>query len=153
MGNFAIKIKDEKIRECYGMTCCIGEIQIGKFKEEFEMSLEGLTIDDYKKQWKAGLQRIQTHTTSCLVSEFENSGKYPRVIMWVLYKEGEKIYIRNIFLCDKRFLKMLKKQPFTLENCYEFITPREPSLGAMPVSEWVTDLASINEFLVKNEQP
>ena len=132
------------------MPCCIGEIQIGKFKEEFEIPLKNLTIEDYRKQWQAGLERIQSRNESCLVTELENSKKYPRVIMWVLYKEGDKVYIRNQFLFDKRFMQMQKKHPFTFENCYDFIPPRNPVEGISQeekVSEWITDLDAIHDFL------
>ena len=150
---FSIKIIDEKIRECCGMPCCIGEIQIGEFKEDFEMPLEYWTIEDYKKQWKDGIERLNKNERSCLVAEVQDPEKAPWASLWVLYKEGDTVHVQNHVLRDKRFMKLIKKQPFTLETCYNLITPREViSAGTgMEISEWITDLGSINEFLAKNE--
>ena len=141
MKKFAIKIIDEKVRESYDMPCCIGEIQIDDYKETFEMPLEYWTMDDYKRQWKEGIERLKEYDRSCLVAELQDPEKAPRAILWVLYKEGDIVYIRNNLLYSKRFIKMLKKQPFTLETCYNFTHAREISDTDMPVSEWKIPLS------------
>ena len=120
---FAIKVIDPMVRECYQMPCCIGEIQIGEFKETFEMPLE-YWGEDYEKQWKEGLERLKAHNQSCLVVEVQDPKKAPRASVWALYKDGETVHIQNKLLFSKRFADMLKKEPFTLETCYNFINPR-----------------------------
>ena len=140
MGIFSIHIYDPVVRISYDMPCCIGEIQIGDFKETFEMPLEYWTIEDYQKQWRAGIERIKTHDNSCLVTELQDPNKAPRAIIWELYKEGDKVYIQNRLLYGRLFHKLLKKRPFTVETCYDFISPRETESDGDPISEWVIDL-------------
>ncbi len=143
MSNFLIHVLDSNVITSYGMPCCIGEIQIGKFKEAFEMPLEYWTIADYQKQWKAGIERIKTYNQSYLVAELQDPNQAPRAVLWVFYKEGDKIYIQNHMLFRKRFINLLKKRPFTAETCYEFISPRETMSGEDPISEWVIDLINL----------
>ena len=143
MSNLKIHVLDPVVRVSYDMPCCIGEIQIGDFKETFEMLLVGWAIADYQKQWQAGTDRIKTHNQSCLVAELHDLNKVPMAIIWELYKEGDKIYIQNRLLYGKWFHKLLKKRPFTVETCYEFISPRETMSGEDPISEWVIDLKDL----------
>lgn len=139
-----IKIIDKNIAESYGIPCCIGEITIGDFKETFEMPLEFWTMDDYQTQWKNGIAHIKTHEQSCLVAEIQDPQKNPRASLWVLYKDNNTVHIQNHLLFGKRFAKMLKQQPFILENCYTFITPRETSSNeGIEISEWNINLDEI----------
>ena len=146
MKKFVIKIIDENVRESDGMPCCVGEIQIGDFKETFQMPLEYWTLDDYREQWANGLERIKVNNQSCLVAEIQDPEKAPWVNLWVLYRDNSKIYIQNHTLFGKPFAKLLKDRPFTLETCYDFIIPREPladEKNVNEVSEWEIDLESI----------
>lgn len=146
MENFSIKVIDPAIRKWEGDTFCFGQIQIGNFEERFEMLLGYWTIDDYKKQWKLGLERILNHNESCLVAEIQDPQKAPWLVTWVLYRDGNTIYIQNHTLVKKSDIKALKQKSFTFDNYYEYINPRGRS---EEVSEWVTDLDSIKKFLAK----
>lgn len=150
MKTFAIKIIDTTIRESYNMPCCIGEITIGDFQEAFEMPLVYWTMQDYEKQWQEGIERIKTHGQSCLVFEMQDPTKSPWANTWVLYKEGNVIHIQNNLLQGKRFSKMLKKEPYTMETCYNFIIPRETicSDTGMKISEWDVDLEEVVKYKV-----
>lgn len=145
MSNFKIHILDPVIRISYDMPCCIGEIQIGKFKETFEMPLVTWTMEDYQKQWQAGIDRIRKYDRSCLVSELHDLNKVPMAIIWELYKEGDKIYIQNRLLYGRWFRKGLKKRPFTAETCYEFVLPRETMSGDDPISEWAINVSDLGD--------
>ena len=139
MSSLMIHVLDPNIITSYDMPCCIGEIQIGDFKETFEMPLVYWKIEDYQKQWQEGIERIKTHDQSCLVAELQDPNQEPRAILWVLYKEGDKVYIRNRLLHGKLFSDMLKNEVFTVDTCYDFIKPRVVTPGST-VSEWVIDL-------------
>ena len=114
------KIVDKNIFEFCGMQCCQGEIQIKKFKETFNMPLYFWNMEDYQKQWEEGIERLKTHERSCLVVAMQDPNTAPWANLWVLYKEGDKVYIHNNLLFGERFTKMLKKQPFNLKTCYDF---------------------------------
>ena len=143
MTAFSIKIVDENIVESYEIPCCVGEIQIGEFKETFEMPLEYWTMEGNQLQWRAGLERIKTYDKSCLVAEIQDPKKAPHVNLWVLYRDtlANKIYIQNHLFFGKRFTKVLKGQSFNLDTCYSFIIPRKTeSGGEFKVSEWEVEL-------------
>ena len=141
---FAIKIIDTSIRKRDGFPYCIGEIQIGDFKETFEMPLGYWTMQDYEKQWKQGIERIKNHDKSCLITELQDPTKDPWANTWVLYKDGHTVHIQNNLLMGKRFSKLLKKEPYTIETCYNFIIPRETkSDDGMQISEWDINLEDI----------
>jgi len=139
MKNFAIRVLDNNIIESYDMPCCIGEIQIGDFKETFEMPLEYWDIQTYRRQWDEGLARIRTHDSTCLVAEIQDPTKMPRVSLWVLYKDipANVVYIQNRLLFGSMFTKILKHQPFTIDTCYNFIKDRKTvSVDGAKISEW-----------------
>lgn len=77
MNEFSIKILPNSIIQSSDYDICIREIQIGDFKETFEMPLEYWTIYDYEKQWQEGIERIRTHDQSCLVYEIQDPAKAP----------------------------------------------------------------------------
>lgn len=150
MKNFLIHVLDENTFESYGLECCTGEIAIGDYKETFEMPLEYWTIDDYKKQWKDGIERLKTYNRTCLVAEVQDPLRAPRAVLWVLYREGNKVYLRNNLLFGERFEKMLKKQPFNLETCYNFTLPRSLSTDKeYPISEWTLELKDFFDQIIR----
>lgn len=137
MKKFLIHVIDRTIFESYGLPCCTGEIQIGNFKETFEMPLDFWTIEDYEKQWDEGIERLKTYDRSCLVAEVQDPIKRPRASLWVLYREEDEVYIQNNLLFGKRFAKMLAKKTFNIQTCYDFTIPRSVSKDEeYPVSEW-----------------
>ena len=101
-------------------------------------------ISDYEKQWKAGLERIKTHDASVLITAMNDLNKRAQVNWWVLYKEGDKIYIQEQMLIDEVFEKELHQQPFNKETCYNFIDPRETvTEEGHKISDWVIDLSDL----------
>lgn len=59
------------------------------------MPLNWWTIKEYEKQWKEGLERIKSHDKSCLVVSIYDPIQEPQVEWWILYKEGNKIFVQN----------------------------------------------------------
>jgi hypothetical protein len=110
---FSIKILDPKVLFIDNIPCCIGEINIGKFQETFEMPLEYWTIKDYEKQWADGIERIKKNTQSCLIAAIQDPKKSPLVNLWTMYKINNKIFIQNHLFFVKDLLKCLKTKCLT----------------------------------------
>lgn len=149
MNNFSIKIIDPQIRKYY-RTYCIGEIQVADLQETFEMPLKYWSQNDYKQQWKNAIKRIVTHEQSCFVIELELTKTAPRANLWILYKDGDIVHMQNKILFGLRFINMLKKEPFTMETCYNFIRPRRTKTDdGMKISEWNIELEAILQCKVE----
>ncbi|MBS1987325.1 hypothetical protein JST99_05335 [Candidatus Dependentiae bacterium] len=156
MNTFAIRILPNSFRKCWcEPDCmndvCIGKITIGDFQETFRMQLEYWTVKDYEKQWQEGIERIKTHDQSCLVFQMQDPNRAPWANSWILYKDGDIVHIQNTLLHGKRFSKMLKKESFTIQSCYSFITPRQTvdEEGGMKISEWDIPLVDVLRYKVQ----
>src|SRR3990167_9946853 len=124
---FSIEVISEKPKEYSGLLVHTGEITMGDYKETFVMPLNSWTIGDYKQQWKEGLARIKTHDKSCLVNFVQNMHANPMVVMWVLFKVKDIVYIGQRLLnrqIAKEFNYKIKLTNFNKENCYQFIHDR-----------------------------
>ncbi|MBA3537477.1 hypothetical protein H0X48_05775 [Candidatus Dependentiae bacterium] len=120
------------------VPCARGKITIGDFDERFNIALEDWSIDDYKRQWQEGLERIKTHGKSCLVSYVQDPSKSPFINWWPMYKIDNKIYVQNHILFAHIYRKRIGSKEFTPDTCYDFIPNRRNSKEK--VSEWVVDL-------------
>lgn len=142
MKNILVEVISKKPRMLKGIPRVIGKITINDFWETFEMLLDWWSQADYERQWREGLERIKTHDTSCLVTRIQDPNKGPFIDWWLLYKEGNKIFIRNYILFREYYDERIGDKPFTVENCYDFIWPRGSRLleDGEEMSEWVVDV-------------
>lgn len=146
---FGIKIKENKKRKP-----CLGEIKINNFKESFIMSLNDWTMEDYKKQWQAGIDRLKHANSSTLIANAQGLKHlsfekeiFPLIEWWILYKVDNKVYIQNKLMCDVIYKKIVGKKPFNAQTCYQFITPRNTHTSeGYEIDEWVMDLDDILAF-------
>ena len=115
----------------------IAKIVIGDFSETIHIPLNYWSLDEYKKQWEEGLERIKTHNTSCLIAEIQDPKIDPFLNWWALYKVGDTIYIHNHMFVDFTYREQFGDTTITRETCYDFIPPRitEFEDGGKP-SEW-----------------
>ncbi len=149
--NFNIEVISKKAETIYRRKYYRGRITVGDFTETFIMSYDNWSIDEYKQQWKEGIERIKTHDSSCLVVCFEGTLKSPRIVLWTLYKEESVIYIHNQYLFYEIFQERSKGlPPFDANSCYLYIIlPRETTTeDGDKISEWSVDLQDILEFRV-----
>lgn len=138
MENLAIKMTSSHEEVIWGLRSYLGKIIIGDFEETIYVPVEFWSIDDYRKQWIEGIERIKTHSKSCLVATIQGNKKKPDLInWWLLYKKENKIFIHNQLLIEKSLNKTLNKGLFTTESCYDYI-PRKST--SKKISEWVIDL-------------
>lgn len=136
-------------QEIWNMPALEGGITIGDFQERFISSLIGdWTESDYLKQWGDGLERLKKHNESCLVASVQKASLRPKVLglvnLWALYKQGDIIYVQNMFLCGKVYDMYIGNGEFTPGNCYKYIpTRRTHATNGMKVSEWHTDFQDV----------
>ncbi|MBA3537475.1 hypothetical protein H0X48_05785 [Candidatus Dependentiae bacterium] len=141
MNKIYIEVIREEIVVFEGVPCARGKITIGDFDERFGIALEYWTLEDYKRQWRDGLERINTHDKSCFVTYVQDPEKSPFLNWWNLYKVGNKIIIRNQILFAHLYSNKIGDKRFTPNNCYDFLDERimpEPD-EPMP-AEWIIDL-------------
>ena len=147
MNKFSIEVISKNPKKINGLLSSAGRITIGDFTETFIMSLDSWTIEDYRQQWKEAIERIKTHDASCLVTTAQNISTYPFIMLWLLYKVENKIFLQNQ-LINTEILEELnlpfKLSEFNIKNCYNLITPREIlSEDGETYSEWSVMLDEI----------
>src|SRR3989344_8136127 len=98
-----IKITDNKPKIIDKQPCYLGKIIIKDFWEILEIPVDYWTLDDYKRQWKEGIERLKTHDRSCLVASVQDPTKAPLINWWPLYKVDTSIYIYNHLLIGKSY--------------------------------------------------
>lgn len=148
MKNFNIEVISDKPKRIDNELVYIGKITIGDFQEKFHMPLDSWTIDEYKQQWKEGLERIKTHDSSCLIVTMSKQKTDPFILIWVLYKVNNNIFIQNQLLVNE-ILKEISTDlpPYDEKTCYQYITPRETiSEDGDKISEWQIDITDIPEL-------
>lgn len=141
MKNFNINILNPEQKELRPAHFALGEITINDFQEQFDMPLEYWSIKDYLHQWEEGLKRLDTHNESCLITRIYHPKKDPMLEWWLLYKENGKNFIRNQVLFVPIYKKVIGKNLFTPETCYNFIQQKSPKINenGQEISEWVVD--------------
>ena len=125
-----IEIVNNKPKKIDGLLRCKGKITIGKFSEGFYMRLNSWDIEQYKSQWREGLERIKTHKSSCLIADistWENNGIGMQI--YYLYKVDNKILVQYQMYAPSIFEDLLKDplpfDPFNNEKRYINIPPIE----------------------------
>lgn len=107
------------------------------FSESNQLALGFWTIAMYEQQWREGLERIQTHDTSCLIVSIQDPEEFPFINSWILHKIGRKIHIQNRLFFDKTYQAVIGNKLIVPSHCYDIlIQPREIT----DVSEWVVAL-------------
>jgi hypothetical protein len=126
MKNISIEIieklpHDSKFADQYR---CI--LNIANKKVKFFPPVNIWSIDEYKKQWQEGLQKILIENTSCIVTDVADIGEFPTIMMWDLFKEGDTVYCQGKCLHRTSIPISFYEISFTVENCYKFIGKRRP---------------------------
>lgn len=127
-----------------------GQINIGDYKETLCIDVDYWALEDYKQQWKEGLERIKTYDASMLVVSVRNPQRDPNLPSpsferWALYKIDRKIFVRPGILFNPFLDTLPYKGPFTLETWPHFITSRSNNSKA---DEWSIDIADLEESSV-----
>ena len=86
MKEFNIEVISARPQKIDGLLSCWGRIIIGDFSEQFLMSLGSWNMEEYKQQWREGIERIKTYPISCLITSVTKLTTNPRMNFWSLYK-------------------------------------------------------------------
>ncbi len=143
MNEFAINLTG-KFKVADDEKMAIGKILIGEFYENFHASLSYWDSDKYEFQWKQALTRIiEGASTTALITSMYDPQLANFIFWWVLYRDGEDIYIQN------HVLFMDDIDGSFEEGCvYDYIPQREiVNEDGDRISEWVTELKAIKSFL------
>jgi len=157
MKQFQIQVISKKPKKMYGLLSHTGEITIGDYKETFVMPLNSWTLEEYKQQWKEGVDRLKTHNESCLVNLIQNMNANPMVEMWTLHKVNNTVYIQqqllNRMIAEELNIP-IKISEFNSKTCYKFINHRIANEKGHGVNEDGEELSewnvNINDIL-KNQ--
>lgn len=141
LNKLKIEVIDRNPERVNTLACCRGRITIGNFKEEFNIPVDWWSLERYERQWKEAIERIKTKKQSCLVASYDKFKGQPSIILWVLYKRDNKIFIQNHYLLGKTYKKRVGKKQFTIQTCYRYVPPRKikSALDGYKISEWVID--------------
>ena len=117
----AIKILNDKPLFIGTEKYVEARIMIGEHEEDIEISLNNWGINDYKRQWQEGIERIKTHDTSCIIIAVEDE-KYAQLINWfLLYKKDKRISVQHHLFVGESYEEYIGDDVITPENCYDFI--------------------------------
>lgn len=121
-------------------TIAKGYIKLDSYRQVIKPNYGWWTLDDYKRQWKEGLERIKTKNRSCLVTNFGYLNGKPTVTWWLLYKIDNNIHAQERFSFERK--KPIDHE-FTPENCYEFIPPRRVNDDGQRKLEYIIPINKI----------
>jgi len=134
-----------------GDKAVYGEITIGDFNERFSASMTYWTREDYLQQWMKSIGTVVGtigNTKGALVTNMYDPAHANFISCWPLYKEGEKVYIRNQLL----FLNELP-HPFLIEDIAKYIGNRvQTTDDGNLISEWETTPNDLKSCLKHLEQ-
>ena len=127
-----------------------GRITLGDYWESFVSPLDFWTRADYEAQWQQGVElALHSGRPSCLIVSIERPSESELVRWWLLYPEGERVYVQEHLL----ILPDLSIS-FSLEDPYSFIPDRK-QLGeeGAQVSEWEVSRTNLQDFLERFNRP
>ncbi len=121
-----------------------GAIRIGDFDEEFELSLEFWSAEDYERQWRQALEAlIDGADRAALISSMTDPRSANFLFWWPAYRDGDDV----IFQSGVLFLEDLD-DTFDPARWDAHVPPRERvAETGEPISEWRVPLTDIRNFV------
>ena len=140
---FNIIIKNQKYKK-NGILC---KIIINDFKEHFVLDTTDKSLNFFKKQWKAGINRLnEWYNSSILITSSWNG--------WCLHRDNDKVYItERIFkenLLDDPYRNLSNKEENRLLTPSEIEEAEEEWIiyweNQMLFSEWNIDFKDLLHY-------
>lgn len=126
---FAIRLLNDGERDPHGAR--MGQIEVGSFTERFSCYPCSIPISEFETSWRSELKGLLTDSRSAVL-------QYEPKFAWMVYREGEECFLREVLAMDGDFSLHSERSPQTEE---------EP-----PVSEWKTTVTAVRRFLEEAEQ-
>jgi hypothetical protein len=123
-----------------------GLIVLGDFSEHFSAPLTIWTENEYRRQWRDGLERlVQGTRTSCLVTAIvDPRSTEDNLELWPMWLFGDEVRVHQVvFLPGKSLVRFELADPYAHVEVYE-----SRSTGDFGVSEWRVSLAEVRSFLL-----
>ncbi len=138
--NISIHFQDTIPYEYNNVLFCNALLIIDDFCENLRVPIEYWSIEEYKKQWHEGLERLKYKNSSCIVTSVYNPQIKPWVSYWPMWKVGSKLYIENHYFLYENYKKNIKNRPFTISTCYKYIPSKSSIKAKIKPSIWIVDL-------------
>jgi hypothetical protein len=121
-----------------------GLIQIGDFRERFEVSVEYWAESDYRAHWRRSVRRVADGAErSCLITSMTDPRTANFLVWWPIYVTGDAVRFQNQLL----FLDATGGR-FDPQDPYGFVPDRRASAeDGSPISEWTLPVSCLVEFL------
>ena len=125
-----------------------GKITVGTFTERFYMYLNFWDLNDYKQQWREGLERIKTHDSYCLIADLIVIDHIINLQIYYLHKINNKILVMYQMYRPGIFKDLLNEplpfNPFNTEERYKNLPPlRYKDEDGNNLETWEADLDGI----------
>ncbi|WP_071889330.1 hypothetical protein [Serratia rubidaea] len=139
---FGIFPEDEPV-DVEGERVLPASIIIDEFSETMNIPLSYWNIEDYKKSWLSSLKEgLASKKHAALAVSMYKPEDTNFIFAWVLYFHSEKVFVQN------KILFLDECPDFTADKINYFIKTRMThNEDGMQISEWCTDLNSIQSFL------
>ncbi len=144
-----IRVFDHGPTKIYNVLSYCGQIVIDDFTENVFMPVEYWSLDEYKAQWKDGIERIkQGHEKSCLITKIYDPREYKFVELWSLYRRGDNVHIFNCLFVNEVYEEIIGQKEYSSKTCYDFISDYCPyTEDGTKVSEWIIPVDQIDKYL------
>lgn len=144
--SFSIRFSDEPLLYPFDddkTPAAPGVLMMGDSKEGFYSSLYQWSKQQYESQWQQAIRALLGESSkAALIVEYLSPDVASHLEWWVMYREGEIVYLQNQLL----FYGQLER-PFSLDAPFASLRDRETvNQESRPISEWSVSLSEIKEF-------
>lgn len=122
--NFSIELGEELDTEQTGELSLVGSLAIDSESVSFVCPISYWNRDQYRQQWKTGLERIleTDASSSCLVTSVRGPGRADHVFLFELHRKGRIIYIRERYIPYDRLDEQFDpEEPYSLVGSAEVV--------------------------------
>jgi hypothetical protein len=134
---FAIGIEEQVYSNS---KIAMGFIQIGKFEERFELTLDYWNAETYLQKWNEALHKLVEHRQPvALLTRMLDAQSCDYLRAWTFFPEGDSVFIR-----EQLFVHPARKVKFDSDEHIVNLKRRETTTR---VSEWKTTLSAIKAAL------
>lgn len=127
-----------------------GKIFLGNDMEFFCIKLGYWNLDDYKKQWREGIERLKEHRDSCLVVSVSGCRKRPFLVWYTLHRVDEEVLVYPFMYISEWYKKLVGRKRFTPTTCYKYVS--EPVYSGIG-DRWILPLDEVLRSVSTHQAP
>jgi hypothetical protein len=137
---FSIKVLNEPEHNVFDEPCSWCQIDINDFSERFPAPIGVWDLEQYKQQWRDCIQRVsEGKEKDYLVTGMRDPKSSDFISLFVLYREGENIFIQNqIVFCEGNEVQI------STMNILDLVEDRETHTDdGVQISEWKISIGEL----------